>query len=420
MPRHRPASGRKAMYWWSGDIAEDGKDCIRTYRKLKRRIRIQGANGAQEEIDEYKEKKRNLRNLIRKSKERAWGELCTAVENDPWGLPYRIVSGKLLGRAALRHNLEPDRELNIAIELFPRQPPTDWADNPLPPGEAEPTLFTTTEIITAARRLPSGKAAGPDGIIPEVLKAVAIHKPECLIQIFNETLTTGIFPGAWKKARLVLLHKGGDKDPRDPSSFRPISVINTPAKMMERLILNRLDEHLDTTPNGRNANQYGFRRGRSTLDAMERVRETAGWTNEGPSQHRDTCVLVLIDVRNAFNTLPWRAIDRALELKNTPLYIRRILRFYLTDRILHASSGTVELTGGVPQGSVLGPTLWNVVYDELLEMPTTPGTQLIGFADDLALVATARDPVTLETIVNRTLGDIDGWMTGKGLQIVPI
>lgn len=419
MPRNRPASGRKAMYWWSEDIAGARKDCIRTYRKLKRRIRVHGTNGAQEERAEHKDKKKNLRNLIRKSKEKAWGELCTAVENDPWGLPYRIVSGKLLGRAAPRHNLEPDRELNIAIELFPRQPPTDWTDNPLPPGEVELTLFTTTEVVTAARRLPSGKAAGPDGIIPEVLKAVAIHKPECLTQVFNESLATGIFPGAWKEARLVLLHKGGDKDPRDPSSYRPISVINTAAKMMERLILNRLDEHLDTTANGRNANQYGFRRGRSTLDAMERVREMARWTNQGPPQHRDTCVLVLIDVRNAFNTLPWRAIDRALELKCTPVYVRRILRSYLTDRVLHASSGTVELTGGVPQGSVLGPTLWNAVYDELLEMPTTPGTHLIGFADDLALVATAREPATLEAIANRTLNDIDRWMTDKGLQIVP-
>lgn len=191
--------------------------------------------------------------------------------------------------------------------------------------------------------------------------------------------------------------------------------------MLERLILNRLDEHLDNSTNGRNANQYGFRRGRSTLDAMERVRETAGWANRGPPQHRDACILVLIDVKNAFNSLPWRVIDRALEQKNTPTYIRRIIRSYLTDRILHANAGTVELTGGggVPQESVLGPTLWNAVYDELLEMPTPPGVQLIGFADDLALVTTDRDPETLENVTNRTLKEIDRWMTGKGLQNVP-
>lgn len=407
------------MYWWNEGIAEARRDCIRLYRIHKRKIRDHGVNGAQNERATYKEKKKNLRGLIRKSKENAWGELCREVENDPWGLPYRIVTGKLLGWAAPKHNLEPDRELSIATELFPRQLPTDWSTNPLPPSEIEPSLFTASDVSTAARRLPSGKAAGPDGIISEVLKAIAIHKPEALIQPYNNCLTSGIFPSEWKEARLVLLHKGGDKDPKVPSSYRPISLINSAGKLMERLILTRLDEHLDSTIDGRNINQFGFKRGRSTLDAMERVRETAGWANQGPTQHRDLCVLVLIDVQNAFNTLPWRSIDEALELKRTPTYIRKIIRSYLTSRILYANSGTVELTGGVPQGSVLCPTLWNVVYDHLLETPTEQGAQLIGFADDLALVVTARDPAMLESIANRTLRTINRWMTGKGLEIVP-
>lgn len=419
MPRHRPAKNRRSMYWWGENIAEARRECIRAYRRLKRRIRERGTTGAQAERTIYRDKKKELRNLIRKSKEKAWGEVCMAVENDPWGLPYKIVTGKLLGRTAPRHNFEPDHEYNIASELFPQQPPTNWADHPLPPVVEEPTPFSIAEVIMAARRLPSGKAAGPDGIIPEILKAIAIHKPEIILQTFNSILTSGSFPRAWKEARLVLLHKGGDRDPGDPSSFRPISVINTEAKLMERLILNRLDAHLDSTANGRSDNQFGFRRGRSTLDALERVRETAGWTNRGPPQHRDLCALVLFDVRNAFNTLPWRAIDRALEHKRTPLYLRGLIRSYLMDRVLRARSGVVDLTGGVPQGSVLGPTLWNIVYDELLDMPTEPGTRLIGFADDLALVTTARDPENLENIMNRTIRDIDRWMTDKGLQIVP-
>lgn len=140
--------------------------------------------------------------------------------------------------------------------------------------------------------------------ISKVLTATATHKPEHIIHPFNECLRTGIFPREWKEARLVLLHKDSNKDPTDPANFRPISVINSAGKLMERLILTRLDEHLDSVINGRNPNQFGFRRGRSTIDAMERVREMAGWANRGPTQHRHICVLVLIDVKNAFNSLP--------------------------------------------------------------------------------------------------------------------
>lgn len=149
--------------------------------------------------------------------------------------------------------------------------------------DGEPTPFTTLDIVRAARRLPSGKAAGPDGIISEVLSAIASHRPHLIIQPFNECIRTGTFPDHWKEARLVLIHKGGNRDPTDPSSYRPISVINTAGKLKERLILHRLEEHLNTTPNGRNPNQYGFRHGRSTLDAMDRVMATARWANQGPT-----------------------------------------------------------------------------------------------------------------------------------------
>lgn len=107
------------MYWWTEEIAEARKDCIRLYRALKRKIRGNELQGAQDERTRYKVKKRDLRTLIRRSKERAGGgELCKVVENDPWGLPYQIVTGKLMGRAPPKYNFDPDRELKIAAELF--------------------------------------------------------------------------------------------------------------------------------------------------------------------------------------------------------------------------------------------------------------------------------------------------------------
>lgn len=150
------------------------------------------------------------------------------------------------------------------------------------------------DIISVTQRLPSGKTASSDGIISEVLTAVETHKPKSVILLYNNCLKTGIFPSEWKEARLVLLYKDGNKDLTAPSSFRPISMINSIEKLMERHVFARLGEYLNTIANSSNPSQYGFRYGRSTLDTMEKVGSTAGWTNRESTQHRDICVLILL------------------------------------------------------------------------------------------------------------------------------
>lgn len=72
---------------------------------------------------------------------------------------------------------------------------------------------------------------------------------------------------------------------------------------------------------------------------------------------------------------------------------------------------------GVPQGSVLGPDLWNILYDDLLrtEMPT--GVELIAFADDVAIVSTASVPVLLEESLEAAYDTINGWMIAYGLSL---
>jgi len=75
------------------------------------------------------------------------------------------------------------------------------------------------------------------------------------------------------------------------------------------------------------------------------------------------------------------------------------------------------VTCGVPQGSILGPTLWNMSYDGLLGMQVPPGVHLVGFADDLAIIGVARTGPLLEEALNPTLAAIDAWMLQRGLQL---
>lgn len=93
--------------------------------------------------------------------------------------------------------------------------------------------------------------------------------------------------------------------------------------------------------------------------------------------------IILFDVNNAFNSAPWiRILSRLRELEIKP-YLRTMINSYLGNRKLISSQGLeVELSSGVPQGSVLGPLLWIVLYNNLLEQNLCEDSTTIGYSDD--------------------------------------
>ena len=105
--------------------------------------------------------------------------------------------------------------------------------------DREIPLFTVEELVTAVKSLQNRKAPGPDGIPSEALKAVTRTSPLVLLNICNACLERGNFPLSWKTQRLVLISKGKG-DPKYSGAYRPLYMLNTAGKLLEKVLKPRL------------------------------------------------------------------------------------------------------------------------------------------------------------------------------------
>ncbi|XP_028966745.1 uncharacterized protein LOC114828103 [Galendromus occidentalis] len=388
--------------------------------RRKRRSRYTLRSAAQpdeirEALESYKAAKKMMRRLIQQSRERCWKELCEEVERDAFGKPYKIVMKKIGAATPRLHASLVDR---IIERLFPARPAQQWRF-----GEDEDFNFdevTAEEVLTAAEKISIGKAPGVDGVPPEVTKMFMKLRPADFAAMTNQLLREGRFPSEWKVARLVLLPKPG-KPRDDPSSYRPLCLLDTEGKAVETLLAGRLTTELEQ----RSAiadTQFGFRAGRSTIDAIQEVVRAAEEERSAEKtwRTRKLCLVILVDVRNAFNSMPWEVVMEALRSAEISPYLRRVIGSYLEDRWIVTTEGARHrMTAGVPQGSILGPTLWNVAYDGVLRLDLPEGASTVAYADDLAIIVKARTEDELVSKANGAMEAVANWMDSKHLALAP-
>ncbi|XP_013139951.1 PREDICTED: uncharacterized protein LOC106104438, partial [Papilio polytes] len=239
-----------------------------------------------------------------------------------------------------------------------------------------------------------------DSLIPgRVLAHVVPVLKEETLALLSECLASGRIPRRWKKGKLVLLRKHG-RPADSPSAYRPIVLLDEASKLFERVLAARLVAHMEAVGPDLSGAQFGFRRRRSTVDAITRLRDMV----EEVVGQGGVLLAVSLDIANAFNTIPWTTIAEALRYHRVPGYLRRVLADYFVDRaIFYPAQDQVvrrDMTCGVPQGSVLGPLLWNIGYDWVLRGANLRGVGVICYADDTLITAsgpTFRDAGVLAT-----------------------
>lgn len=251
--------------------------------------------------------------------------------------------------------------------------------------------ITEEALLDVGTRINPNKAVGVDDIPGAVVKELVEKRTDRMLRV-NDVNNSGRMPALWKVARVVLIPKPS-RDPALTSSFRQINALPALNKDWEHTSKNLIEEKLGLDVFHKD--QYGFRRKKSTVDALCRVVQLA----ENCRRNR-ICVLAAMDIENTFS---WGKILMEAEARGMSRKLLILLDNYLEDRkiVIRNIGGTVKrnVFAGVPQGFILGPLLWDLVYDELLkELQNIPRMSAVAFVDDLALIL---DVLSQEEIGNR-------------------
>lgn len=115
--------------------------------------------------------------------------------------------------------------------------------------------------------------------------------------------------------------------------------------------------------------------------------------------------------------MSFAGVIQALHRRKIPQYLINLVVDYFTGRVIEDGRIKHKTTAGIPQGSVLGPLLWNIFYDPVLTLTYPDGVVTVGYADDLAAVITAPDSWELNQKIKETLNQIQRWMENNNLKL---
>ena len=281
----------------------------------------------------------------------------------------------------------------------------------------EEPIFASHEIDSVIKTLSNNKCPGLDGIDEKIIKQLHRIIPNFWTTLFNKCLLLGCFPKAWKVARVIPIPKADKTKLHSVAGYRGISLLSIPGKCLEKLLTQRLNYFLRSS--GKiPQQQYGFTEGKSTADA---IGEVTKFVRQSRQLGLKSC-LVTLDISGAFDNAWHPGILHILQKMNCPTNIYHILRDFLKDRSASITIGSAhsskEITKSCPQGSVLGPTLWNILISDLIEtLSTLQEVQTIIYADDIVLMFRGPSHPHILTTLQDTLQKTDNWCKEMKLEI---
>ena len=274
-------------------------------------------------------------------------------------------------------------------------------------------LITVHDVILLLNGISPTKATGHDLLSPRILKISTPFIALPITEIINRSISEGIFPSLWKTAIVTPIHKSGPTT--DPSNYRPISVLPVLSKIFEKHVLKHLITHLESNKLI-NLNQSGFRKNHSCITALHKT--ISDWLDK-LKEHKPT-LIIFLDFCKAFDMVDHQILLNKLLAKGISGNFHSLIKSYLSARtqmvkIGPATSNPRQVHSGVPQGSILGPTLFLIFIDDLLNLKLN--MKMHAYADDTTFYLSDENTKTLQIKAQHDLDIIESWCRNNKMLI---
>ena len=311
----------------------------------------------------------------------------------------------------------------LADELPPPPPVTEGQEseamhNPRAiPHSLEKITVSQGTVRKKVEMLKTNKSTGPDNIPPKLLKLAGAAVVPALVTLFRYSIERGVIFSSWKTARLAPIFKKDDET--DMGNYRPISLLSVPGKIMESEINDNLVQHIFKSNNLASDNQWAYRAGHSTELLLIHLTET--WRRALDSGK--AVAAAFVDFKKAFDSVPH---DILLTKLNRDFGVTGslldLIRNYLSGRqqftVLNGvKSELLPVRMGIPQGSVLGPTLFVLFTNDLPS--SVPTGSVYMYADDTTVFCIGETADLAIAKLNKALREFYNWCLNNRLTPHP-
>ncbi|MGL5590845.1 MAG: RNA-directed DNA polymerase, partial [Metamycoplasmataceae bacterium] len=436
IPKKKIAQNKKLVPWWNDECSMTIKERNQAFKKFRKNMNI-------ENLLEYKKKAALVRRTLKLTKRKAWREYCSNIGRetdigDVWNM-IKKMCGKIVYKSipvlskgdeiAVTEKEKADllgkvfsgiHSGNHLTEYHKEKKEEMLRENRhliIKKKDENSSLDLEFNLMELKRAIIGSKnsAPGQDQMSYTMFQHLPIEALNVILELFNKIWREGKVPGMWKRAIILPFLKPG-KDPESPENYRPIALTSHLCKWMEKMIVQRLTYFLEKK-GFINNHQCGFRKGRSTTDAMIKISNEI----EKTISMKETMMTVYFDIEKAYDSM-WR---EGLLIKMNKLGISGRLfnwvKSFLTNRSIMVKVGSemsdmFNINNGVPQGSVISPILFNIMINYMFS-DVGSGIQSVLYADDGVIWKRGKNIKFVNNKIQEVIKNVENWSYKWGFKI---
>ncbi len=405
-------------------IDRKARNAIRDKEKAHRKwMSALNSEVSDEARTNYTKARNNVKSLLRKAKRRFERQISKTAKTNPkafWGHTRRYLKTKssvapLLSNPKDKESMKfkDEEKANILLKQF-SSVFTKEEQGEIPRINSRTNRKVSNLLISdkmvkdALTKININKSCRPNMLHPRLLKELADLISGPIATLFRSTLKHGILPKDWKHATITPIFKKGSLHLAE--NYRPISLTSILCKIMEKFIRDHIVTHL-LENNLLSKKQFGFITGRSTcLQLLHYLDECLSTTAKG-----GVVDAIYLDFAKAFDTVPHRRLLGKLEAYGIEGDTLKWIKEFLYDRTQQVSvngseSSSAPVLSGIPQGTVLGPILFVIYINDLLDNINSNGLM---FADDTKIfrrISSRDDSIELQSDITKLEKWSDLWL----------